>query len=317
MMNSIRKIFLLKKKTLPWILFAVLPIRPFVIYGEKDNRTLLEKDQLIQLNQSGIYPFAMITKDKITPSTLPTFGNNPKSQVQISSDTLVDRWNLCKNESYLDVPAPSDCSGFAITENKISLANHCLKDLPEESDCNSLSKVWVLNLNAEDYLSAHKTLLISTEQVFHCQRIIERNSKLDYAIIELDHAIKDFVPPRFANFNEQNPDPLTIPLNSTTELSMVGFPLGLPSTLTNDGHILKNSSDQTENIESDLDAFSINSGSVVFESKTKIILGMLIAGSSDSGAVIQPGGTLCNRIRRIVPSKNSFEVLLRIDKIIK
>lgn len=69
------------------------------------------------------------------------------------------------------------------------------------------------------------------------------------------------------------------------EIYMLGFPFGLPMKYTDNGFVTKetgNFGDAKDSFTSDLDSFSVNSGSSVFDKETNKIIGVLVRGTGSN-----------------------------------
>ena len=185
--------------------------------------------------------------------------------------------NLCEDEKFSDQIALGNCSGFLIGPKTLVTAGHCMNSLKECSD-----NKWVFGYK-------EGVVDFTQDQVYSCAKIVKQKyiySKTevsDYAVIELDREVKNTKPLKFRRLG------LT-PLH--TALVVVGHPMGLPMKATDGGEVNLMNDVERENIiqsfflkrnyfTANLDAYAGNSGSPVFNKKTKKVEGILIQGAED------------------------------------
>ncbi|MCB0415298.1 MAG: trypsin-like peptidase domain-containing protein [Bdellovibrionales bacterium] len=250
--------------------FLLFPIISFAgVYGN-DNRQLVHTEDLSQFNQQGIYPAALVESKKIK-----TQGNT----VTVDATLLGDQWGMCEENRFYSQPTSAHCSGFFVNDDKVLTAFHCIKKLEDFNDL-----TFILNFTSNNEISTS-----DIENIFKPVALVNFDENLDFAILKVDKKIKDFQPPTFANL----PD---LPSHSV-ELAMLGHPLGMPLTYT-DGGFIKSYDQVKREYQTNLDAFHINSGSVVFLKDSHQIVGFLKAGQFDMGIRFRPGIPVCNEIRK-------------------
>lgn len=96
----------------------------------------------------------------------------------------------------------------------------------------------------------------------------------DVAVLKLDRKVEG----RKALIIEENRNFI----RNGQEIFMLGFPFGLAMKYTDNGYVTKKEGmfpNSTDSFTSDLDSFSVNSGSAVFDSETRKIIGVLVRGS--------------------------------------
>lgn len=178
---------------------------------------------------------------------------------------LGDTEKLCEKERFRSQNAIGVCSGFLIAKNRLVTAGHCIS---KDRDCSDYS--WVFNYDKANSDSR----VIQKKQVYGCKKVLARemNDKtgLDYAVIELDR-MAEHAP---LSMNLKNP------LQTNSEIFIIGYPSGMPIKIASSAHVRSNDSKQPF-VLSNLDAFSGNSGSPVFNNVTGKVEGILVRGSSD------------------------------------
>ena len=224
-----------------------------VVYGQ-DNR--VEAYQRPELAKQSRAVAAMVAKKAFNLETLIGY--------QIDAQTQEYEYDLCGTEKFAHQPILAECTGFLVAIDVIMTAGHCVTNM---NDCNSFNWVFGYEMNA----SEGNPTELDRNNVYQCKSIISRslNNGIDYAIIKLDRAT-DREPLKLAAPSTQAP--------VGTSLFMMGYPSGLPLKITDSAQVLKW---EKHLLITNLDAFHVNSGSPVFDAKTNLVVGILVAGADD------------------------------------
>lgn len=193
-----------------------------------------------------------------------------------------DSSHLCPGEQFREQPRGAYCSGTLVGEDIIMTAGHCIWG---EVKCADTKFVFGFNIPKIDG-QAHRS--IKAEDIYGCKRIIKidmdgpnstkenlHKAGPDYALVQLDRKVKGRHP---------------LPINRSKDLRAgdpvftIGHPLGLPLKVAGGAKVRDNSLNAF--FTTNLDAFSGNSGSAVFNTRTKQIEGILSGG--DPNAVGSP-----------------------------
>ncbi len=182
------------------------------------------------------------------------------------SGTLHTDLHVCADERFADQITPAMCSGFLVGKDILVTAGHCIKD---RSDCSS--NRWVFDFR-QDLIGTYPT--VPNKNVYGCARIISRAldklTKLDYAMIQLDRPVTDREPLKVRREGE---------VKLGEKLVVIGHPSGLP-TKVSDGAFVRNTFHETF-FKANLDTFGGNSGSAVFNAETGEVEGILVRGAND------------------------------------
>lgn len=223
--------------------------------------------------------------------------------------TAEDKFELCEEEPFAKQYTLPICSGFLIAPDTLVTAGHCIED---QSDCDNFKWVFEYKKGATK---------IKKENVFSCKKIHERvlsesRFKLkDYAVIQLDRPATGRTPLKFRRNKKARVG---------TKLVVIGHPSGLPMKITDNGKIQRlNKTEIKRPISSlfkrryyfnaNLDTYSGNSGSPVFNRKTKLVEGILVQGGDD---YVRNIDMFCNESNRLSDSRwVSEESVFRITKV--
>ncbi len=158
-----------------------------------------------------------------------------------------------------------DCSGFLISDDVLVTAGHCIT---EQKDCDD--HLWVFDYD----LKTSKRQTLKKSNTAACKEILETKFDdggwIDYAVIRLE---KKFPERNVLKIRQQGE------VEKGTPVVMIGYPSGLPMKLTKNAEVWH--TDDEWVFSANLDAFSGNSGSPVFNARTKEVEGILVRGGED------------------------------------
>jgi V8-like Glu-specific endopeptidase len=247
-------------------------LEPKVIYGD-DNRL-----DIYEVKNSAHVELALSTAAMIPAKTLQAprsrgwSGSGRNAGIVISTPNLMSR-GICPTERFATQPTAANCSGFLVSDKLLVTAGHCVRGL---SDCSDFK--WVFDYKIDS--PGVTKVSIENDDIYSCKRIVEQvlssNTKDDYAVIELDRAVK-------------GRRPLTIRKSGKVKvgdpLLVIGHPSGLPTKVANGAKVR---SLQGTYFVGNLDTFGGNSGSAVFNENTLEVEGILVRGETDY--VVGPNG---------------------------
>lgn len=188
--------------------------------------------------------------------------------------------DLCPGEKFSEQPVGSFCSGTLVGEDLVVTAGHCMKD---EAKCADTKFLFGFALKkAGDFPET-----VPQSDVYGCKRVIRQalttstpglifNNLVnggpgpDYAIVQLDRKVTGRKP--LAVSREKK-------ISAGEPIFVIGHPMGLPLKVAGGAKVRDTSARYF--FFSDLDTFAGNSGSAVFNARTKLIEGILVRGDKD------------------------------------
>jgi V8-like Glu-specific endopeptidase len=230
---------------------------PLAIYGD-DNRVDPYATRNTLLLKMASATAAMIGKEH-----LQTVGDN----TTISGKSLGDMFKLCPEERFRSQPVAATCSGTLVAPDLIMTAGHCY-DLAK-MNCRDFKWVFDYRVSQDKQFS----VTVPNSKIYSCKSVLikqfDMGNGFDHALIKLDRPVTDRA---FAKISSANS------VKVGDELVLIGHPSGLPTKIAPGGFVL---SIGTNSITTNVDAFSVNSGSGVFNAKTGEVEGILASGRSD------------------------------------
>lgn len=230
---------------------------PFAIYGD-DNRI----DPYATTNPL-LLKMAATTAAMIGKEHMKVTGAN----TTITGKSLGDMFKLCPEERFRNQPVAANCSGTLVAPDLIMTAGHCYDMV--KANCRDYSWVFDYRVSKEGQLS----VTVPNTKVYNCKSVVlkeyDMGTNLDHALIKLDRPVSDR---SFAKIRA------TDSIKVKDEVVLIGHPSGLPTKIAPGGFVL---SIGKISFVTNVDAFTVNSGSGVFNAKTGEIEGILSAGRSD------------------------------------
>lgn len=226
-----------------------------VIYGQDDRKDIYETHNELY-KRLALSTAASFSIDRLRDEgdTMTIIGNTLES------------YGKCSDIRFAKQMAASDCSGSLVGDQYILTAGHCVNSL---EDCHSF--MWVFgyaNSTAEQ-----NSYTIPKTDVYKCTEIIERQGSYnDYALIKLDRPVTGREPLKYRTEGK---------IADNTGLVVIGHPTGLPAKVADGANVREGANNDAWFFQTNLDTFTGNSGSAVFDAKTGIIEGILVRGEQD------------------------------------
>lgn len=235
----------------------ILPL-PSAIYGTDDRYLVrnLADQKILELSKSVAAQF----------NKFAIYAESDEHYL-VKNRSLKEVHNLCSDQRFAEESSLSQCTGFLVGDDLLVTAGHCVKD---KSDCKEVmfNFDYTQNSNDDDYFK------LSKKDTYYCKEVIQSNygtfARSDFALIKLDRVVEKRKPLKIRR---------TGMINSKDQLFVIGHPMGMPKMYHGQGNV--RSSYGVHNFVTDLDTFSGNSGSPVFNEKTFAVEGILVKGEID------------------------------------
>jgi len=235
-----------------------------LIYGSDDRRDEYEITDpcLLSVGDSTV---ALVPQTDLT--------DNGNGTYTLPSDTFAEWYEwidpigtgnpLCSDEPFRNQPAPAYGSGFLIDDDIIITAGHLACD----DDCSSWAIIFGFIMTDPDTA----VLTVDASEVYYCNEVLGRSDGYpDWAIIRLDRPVTGHEPIPFRTSGQ-------IPDNEP--VIVVGHPFGLPRKYDAGATVRDNSG--VTYFRANADTYMGNSGSVVINTDTLEVEGILFSGNVD------------------------------------
>ena len=248
----------------------ILPALSFAeksIYGEDNRLEYFSASQDMKTLSDSVVSFWKASSVKITDGS-----------ARLKTENFGDRMDLCPGEKFREQPIGAFCSGSLVGEDMIMTAGHCIKN---ETDCKNARLVFGYAVQTE---GSEAVTTLPASEVYGCAKIVKRflggeagsdsaseqGLGADYALIQLDRKVTGHKPlPVNRGAGLKNGDGIVV----------IGHPVGLPLKIAGGASVRDFSTEGY--FTTDLDTFGGNSGSPVFNARTKKIEGILVRGDED------------------------------------
>jgi V8-like Glu-specific endopeptidase len=235
---------------------------PKVIYGDDDRMDVYES------NDNLMKEIALSTAAQILNNNLVEHNGVYTTK----AETLAES-GMCKTERFANQLTAGNCSGFLVAPDKLVTAGHCVN-----SDQECSEHYWVFDY--ANKTAEQKSFTFNKDQVYRCTKIIERKKDMvtqtDYAVVQLERPVVGRAGLTIRTEGKPADD---------AEFIVIGHPTGLPTKITSAAKMRNNKNDVYFITNSD--TYGGNSGSVVVDSKTGIVEGILVRGDTDYTRVDQ------------------------------
>ena len=280
---------------MPHKIFILIPALTLAIIGCQNNEDLLadhsnnplsEATDQGRLQQKVIYgvddrldyyQIASSTWKGLARSTVALFFDytlqppsspwNPNEKLDMSLHSYQDSYSLCSTERFHDQSTGAFCSGSLIGPDLIMTAGHCVED---QRSCEETAFVFDFRYdNAKTPPTTAKA-----GNVYRCKKLVrsqvDSGRGADFAIVQLDRKVTGRKPLAYRTKGE---------VQNGESLAIIGHPAGLPLKMAGGAKVRNTIFDKF--FVASLDSYGGNSGSAVFNVKTKKVEGILVRGEMD------------------------------------
>ena len=186
---------------------------------------------------------------------------------RLSTTRYRDDYALCPSEPFLTQPLGCDCTGFLVAPDIIATAGHCVHSMRR------LNKVrFVFGFDMIDSKRARAEFL--SDDIYQGASILAREENedtgADWALVRLARPVRGREPLRFRASGR---------IANGRSIFVVGHPNGLPTKLADGANVRENR--RRAFFVANLDTYGGNSGSPVFNARTRKVEGILVSGEND------------------------------------
>ncbi|HAH32958.1 MAG TPA: serine protease [Elusimicrobia bacterium] len=255
------------------VIIPILPLLSFAeksVYGDDNRMDFFSVPADIQKLSDSVVSF-WDTKKAVFDPLSKTF--------TLTTEKFGDKLNLCPEEKFREQPIGAFCSGSLVGADLVITAGHCLAD---QIKCDNTKLIFGYAVKKE---GGQAPTRITEKEVYNCRKIVKRFQGAepvdissasasglgpDYALIQLDRKVKGH---QALTINRKKD------LKRGDSILVIGHPVGLPLKVS--GGATVRDTAPAGYFVTDLDTFGGNSGSPVFNAKTKLVEGILVRGDED------------------------------------
>ncbi len=231
-------------------------IRNIAVYGDDDRKDYFEADKMMR---------AFADSTVILFSSADLVFDEKNNIYKTNQATVETIYNLKEGERFHNQPAVSACSGALVGDDMVFTAGHCTVG---RMTCENTKIVFGYAIKKKGVFPIE----IPAKEVYSCKEVIAKanyHKGEDYALLKLDRKVSGHTP--LAINRNKN-------LKVGTKLFVIGYPNGMPVKIAENAEIR---AVRDKYFVTNLDTFSGNSGSPVFNAKTYLIEGILVRGDGD------------------------------------
>lgn len=241
-----------------WVAPAVAQVDGDVIYGDDDRL------DLYQVSNQAVRNLADSTVALFEASRVHV--SDPNGTAHLVTESYSERHNLCPDEPFFSQRTGPFCSGFLVGPDMLLTAGHCIETVAE---CRQTKFVFGFAITQAGRLPE----TVPAREVYGCRQLLGRqqNDKgADWALVRLDRPAVNHKPLAL-NRSE--------PIRKDTPLFVIGHAAGLPTKVA--GGAAVRDPNPNGYFVANLDTYSGNSGSAVFNARSAQVEGILVRGEVD------------------------------------
>jgi V8-like Glu-specific endopeptidase len=187
---------------------------------------------------------------------------------------LSKTYRLCEDEKFSDESLIANCSASLIADNKILTAAHCV-ERKDHTPGNMGMKDYYIVFNYHKLTPGQTEFIVNANDVYELKKEIfhdfNMSTAVDLAVYELDRPA-DKAPLKYSRNDKSDVG---------TPLFMLGHPYGISLKLSDNSAITEVMA-KRHTFRNHLDAFSVNSGSAIFNADSMEIIGVLVRGTGQN-----------------------------------
>jgi hypothetical protein len=185
---------------------------------------------------------------------------------RLSTRSYREDYELCDGEPFVDQPLGCDCTGFLVAPDVIATAGHCVRST------RGLRKIrFVFGFRMLDARRTRTTF--GANDVYEGAQLIarqEENAGADWSLVRLNRAVRGRKPLQVRTSGK---------IAENRPVFVIGHPNGLPAKLAAGARVRSNR--RRSYFVANLDTYGGNSGSPVFDQRTRQVEGILVRGNDD------------------------------------
>jgi Trypsin-like peptidase domain len=195
----------------------------------------------------------------------PNLRATSSGRLRLTTSSYKDDYELCDGETFANQPLGCFCSGFLVAPDVIATAGHCVR-----STISARRTRFVFGFRMLDRDRARTEF--AKRDVYEGVALLarEETDSHDWALVKLDRRVVGRMPIRVRESGK---------IADERGVFVIGHPNGLPAKYAGGAKVRDNRNRAI--FTANLDTYGGNSGSPVFDQRTKIVEGILVSGEQD------------------------------------
>jgi hypothetical protein len=190
----------------------------------------------------------------------------PTGRYRLATTSYQEEYELCDAETFANQPLGCFCSGFLVAPDVVATAGHCVRSTI------AARRTWfVFGFRMLDRSKARTEF--AARDVYRGAKLLGRQEDddgADWALVQLDRRVVGHSPLRVRSDGK---------IADGGGVFVVGHPCGLPAKMAGGATVRSNR--RRAYFVANLDTYGGNSGSPVFDRRTKVVEGILVSGETD------------------------------------
>jgi hypothetical protein len=185
---------------------------------------------------------------------------------RLSTTSYQEDYELCDGEPFASQPLGCSCTGFLVAPDVVATAGHCVR-----STKGARKTRFVFGFRMLDRTRARTDF--AKKDVYQGVKLLARQEEdegADWALVQLDRPVVGRTPLRVRTSGKVADD---------RAVFVIGHPNGLPAKLADGANVRSNR--RRAFFVANLDTYGGNSGSPVFDRRTRVVEGILVRGEDD------------------------------------
>ena len=237
-------------------LIRTLRNRQRAIYGTDDRRDIYQVSA----------PDVLAVADGVAALVEAANLRKSRGRYRLTTTRYQDEYDLCDVEPFVSQPLGCFCSGFLVAPDVVATAGHCVR-----SSIAARRTRFIFGFHMLDRDRARTTF--SRRDVYTGVALLareENDAGADWALVRLDRPVEGRRPLRVRAGGK---------IADGRPVFVIGHPNGLPAKFAGGARVRHNR--RRAFFVANLDTYGGNSGSPVFDQRTKVVEGILASGEDD------------------------------------
>lgn len=200
----------------------------------------------------------------------------PSGQLKIKSRPIRQEANLCEGERFSGQVSAAFCSGTLVASDLVLTAGHCVAETggkgPKAANIRFIFGFTADNEHDPGKTQFDRAYIFAGKEMVDGKFATRKKGGEDWALVRLTSPVPERIAEPVTQIRKGR-------VEDKTKIYVLGYPSGFPLKYAPEAAIVAN--DKPAYFVADLDTFSGNSGSGVYDERTNELVGILARGETD------------------------------------